>query len=456
MSIGTFLKPSKNSYPVSIEYAEKFTRAIFNVYWDTKFLRKQQITIKKLQLQTDYGNRVLNLDLLIAISEHKKITELYNLVGCMFSKLNKPDALLLAHLLTVKDNKFKKVYGKVEEEFLNNFKARHVSERINFHINKDYALYKRPILPQLSLPCHDITEIFKKYDTVYVQEKYDGERVIIKYFENQFKLQNRTGAVTNEKKEQLIDLASHFTEFNDFIIDAELLYTKNDEILPFNVKDKFTDTDIKAKCVIFDLIQYGGTNCLNLPFKDRFDLLKTFVNKDCLAETVDTTSIDKLEAIINEKFAQDREGVIVRPNIPYSENQRTIFKIKKLYTKYKVDVDLAVIGGSYNVKRELSILHCAMIQNDTLKFVTKVSSGLTKQNIDYFTRLFKSDYSNLTNEFVEKYKDQINRKMANKPDLLFNGFIIVQVYGDSWSADGSIRFPVFVKIRDDKIYPDSF
>lgn len=459
MSINQFIKSKKGNCPVTKEYAEQLTNCIFNVFWDTTLLRKEKITLKSLQLSTNYGNKILNLDVLIAITDIVKIKkkrELFTVVGCMFSKFNKQDALLLAHLLVTKNNKFMKMYGSDQNTFLTNFCNRHVHEVINFHINNDYSLYHKIINPQLALACYDPNDIFMKYQNVYVQEKFDGERVIIKHFNKTFTYQTRTGIEMNKKKLEKLDIESHFTELNDFIVDGELVYIKNDEILPFNIKDKFNDDSITARCIIFDILQYGGTSCVRLPFTKRYELLQTFVQPHILADTIKVDDLDTLNSLIELKFKENKEGVIVRPDITYSENQRTIYKIKKLYTKYKVDVDLAVLGASYDVNNKLSILHCGMLVNDKLVFVTKVSSGLTRQQIDYFSRTLQCDYTLLTNEFVKSVQSQINRKMAGNPDVLFNGSIIIQVYGDSWSEDGSIRFPIFERIRDDKIYPSMF
>lgn len=464
MSINIFLKNRNHgNSPITIDYAKQFTHAIFNIFWDKNFLRKQKITQQKLKFQSNYGNKILNLELLCAIVEIvkiKNIKSLLNITGCLFLNFNKSDALLLAHLLTCKNNKFIIKYGNEQEKFIKQFCSFHVLEYINFHISNDYSMYHRVILPQLALACYNpLEDIFKRYDTVYVQEKYDGERVIIKFYNNKFTFSTRNGTELYFKKEKLLNIYDYFKDYNkEFIVDAELVYINEiDEILPFQLKNKYENNNIRAKCLIFDILQYGGSNCQKLPFIERFKLLNNIVKDSYLVETKKITNIEELNEILNEKFANNKEGIIIRPNIVYSENQRTIFKIKKLYTKYKVDIDLAVLGASYNINKKLGILHCGAIKNGKIQFLTKVSSGLTQRLIDYFTRTLTSyDKTKNSNEFVEKYKDQITMTSANNPNVLFNGSIIIQVYGDSWSEDGhSIRFPIFQCIRNDKIYPDT-
>lgn len=445
-SVVKYLKPKYNLY-LDDEYIREFTNMVFSIYKNNNYLRNGNLTKRKLN-HKDYKNEIdLSLSLLEDLVQHCSIKKLSKLFGVHFNKLSKKEAFLLYDLLTKVNNPFKKVYGETKSEFYNNFKKAFSIERIEVELNSsDLTNYDKIILPMLSKPLYKIEDAFIDHKQLFLQEKYDGERVIIRNFNNDYIFYTRNGTIMNPKKIRLINVHDHFKNKHDnFILDGEMLYVSKDtnEILPFNVKNKYEDDNIKAIFMIFDVIQCNYLNCINMPYEKRFNHLKSIVKEEYIANTIIVNSPAEVENELRIMFAKNKEGIILRPNDYYKPNVRALYKIKKLYTENKIEVDLAIVGASYGKLGKLSILHLGGLLNNEFIYITKCSNGLTEKDIDFFNR-----------SLPHLNSSKFDKKKIGNPDLICDGSIIVTVIGDSWSDDGSIRFPIYKGMRLDKDTPD--
>jgi DNA ligase-1 len=131
-------------------------------------------------------------------------------------------------------------------------------------------------------------------------------------------------------------------------------------------------------------------------------------------------------------------------------------KLKKNYLQGQFDsFDLVIIGyflGKGKYANKPSSLLCAIYDEDknVYKAVAKVASGLTEEQIDFFSEQFKElDLNEKPNNYLsalEPYK-YIQAKLI--VEVVADEITLSPLYKDT-KEGFSLRFPRFIKIQDDR------
>ena len=201
---------------------------------------------------------------------------------------------------------------------------------------------------------------------------------------------------------------------------SKTIHSKND-----------TGTIMPRTFKIFDILKYKE-DLTNLPYKTRRNILLSTIPKDSLIFNIinsnTLTDINDIIDFYNEQVELGEEGIIIKTNSPYTYKREHWHKLKP-----SENLDLKIIGFEIAYDGKYSGMRSSIIVSDLNgKLISKVGSGLKDSDIELFT--------------MGEEKDWIGK--------------IVEVQFDSITPinkDGikSLRFPRFVKLREDKDIADS-
>ena len=275
----------------------------------------------------------------------------------------------------------------------------------------------------------------------YCDYKYDGIRAQVHQNADGIKIFNRKGDdITNKYVNDLIPLIGRNADPVDWIVDGEI-YPVDTEGNPADFKYMMSRIHGKTDDVIyrnevtirlFDCLSYGGQNVFDMNLDTRLQTLQMHFAPELLADTKEINSHGEMLEYYDEAIAAGFEGVIVKsPNLEYEFGKRS-----KGWMKYKppmVDIDCIVTGANMGVGKRAGVYgsyDIAISDGDDLISFGSVGSGFTESELIFLTGIYD-----------------------NKNDIP----MIIEVKGDmitqNETGEYGLRFPRYVKFRDDKDRP---
>lgn len=286
------------------------------------------------------------------------------------------------------------------------------------------------------------SKIFDDQNWLY-EMKIDGYRAI-GYTGKDAALISRNGIEFNEKYEKV---------FNDIkllpphaVLDGEIVVEDSHGKSAFQDLQNYDSNKNKRtlKYYVFDLLQLAGHDLRQLPLLKRKELLKAFVEtfpKD--------TSIFYLEHVIGKGTdmlvkaqKQGWEGVIGKDiESTYDGGRRS-----DRWLKFKIQASQEAIICGYTApkgsRKYIGSLVLGIQQGENIKYVGNCGSGFSGETLeDLFSKLEPL----VTDE--RPFPDKINyhgKVTWVKPQL------VCEVFYSEWTADGSMRHPVYKGLRMDK------
>lgn len=271
--------------------------------------------------------------------------------------------------------------------------------------------------------------------------KYDGIRAQVHQNEDGIKIFNRKGDdITSKFANDLIPIIEENADPVDWIVDGEI-YPVDVDGNPAEFKNIMSRIHGKTDEVIyrnpvtiklFDCLMYGGQPVFEDELDTRWDTLNMHFGESLIAEMKEIYTQEEMLEYYNEAIEAGFEGVIVKnPNAIYSFGARS-----KDWLKYKppmVDIDCIVTDATLGSGKRAGVYGAydiAVKDGEVLVSFGKVGSGFTDEDLTFLTQ-------------------EYNRLGA--------GNLIIEVKGDmvtkNESGEYGLRFPRFVKYRDDKEEP---
>ena len=350
-----------------------------------------------------------------------------------------------------------------------------------------YLIPGIPLKPMLAHPTKGVHEVLKRLEGLEFtcEYKYDGERAQIHlddqgniyiYSRNQ---ENNTGKYPDIVK-LMPDVIK--SEVKSFIIDCEAVAydVVNEQILPFQVlstrkRKNVEESDIKVHICLFafDLIYLNGESLVKKSLYERRQFLQEnfeFIKGRFMqAASKDLDEIDAIQEFLDESIKNKCEGLMVKTlhkDASYEIAKRSFkwLKLKKDYLEGIGDtLDLIPIGAYYGRGKRTGVyggflLACYDDKNDEFQSICKIGTGFSDEDLTTLSTSLK-DLS------ISKPKSYYNVDETLKADVWFEAnqvweikcadLSISPVYkaaiGIVDSHKGiSLRFPRFIKVRDDK------
>ncbi|CAE7227332.1 unnamed protein product [Rhizoctonia solani] len=348
-----------------------------------------------------------------------------------------------------------------------------------------------PLKPMLAKPTKAIGEVLDKFEnTKFTCEyKYDGERAQVHKLENgTVSVFSRNSEDMSKKYPDLVEqLPRCFKESTkSFVLDAEAVAIDKTtkKLLPFQELSKRKRKDVKVEdiqvrvCLFgFDLLYLNGESLLQKTLEERRELLREhFVEVDCefaFAKSSDGETTEEIQVFLEESVKDGCEGLMVKTLTGdasrYEPSRRSVnwLKLKKDYLAGIGDsLDLVVVGAYYGKGKRTKVygaflLACYDPDAEEYQTICKIGTGFSDEAL-------ASHYAQL--QPLERAKPWGNMKIGGaKPDIWFEPKVVWEVLTADLSlspiyeaARGlvddrgiSLRFPRFIRVRDDKSADDA-
>lgn len=269
-----------------------------------------------------------------------------------------------------------------------------------------------------------------------ITEKIDGGRIIALKKDNEVKFYTRAGQLY----EGLVDLEKELIEnFPDNIcLDGEITLLDSEGISSkdaYKQTMKITRKDGEKhgiKMLVFDYMTYKDfetQNCELSYIERREKLEKEFNSSNKYFKLLPILYLgkdtNKILEILNEEVAKDHEGIMINICNAKYEFKRTNNLLKvKLMKSY----DMKIVGFEEGTNRLSNNLGAILVKYKDSNIV-KVGSG---------------------------FSDEMRVEIWNNKEKYLNKIAEIQYFEETTNQDGgqSLRFPVFLDIRSDKVVGD--
>ncbi|KAL8723030.1 MAG: hypothetical protein Q9225_000572 [Loekoesia sp. 1 TL-2023] len=379
-----------------------------------------------------------------------------------------------------------------------------------FHLRENCKLQPGvPLKPMLAKPTKSIIEVLDRFEgkNFTCEYKYDGERAQIHYVaEDSHQKYPSTLPSTKDKKglsaifsRNSEDLSKKYPdilaklntwikkETKSFVLDCETVAwdVVEKKVLPFQQlmtrkrKDvKVEDVKVKVCVFAFDMLFYNGEAVVEKSFRERRNLLQeAFVPVEgefAFAQYGNTSDLEEIQTLLDESVKASCEGLMVKmldtdeSGYEPSKRSRNWLKVKKDYlTGIGDSLDLVVLGAYYGRGKRTSVygaflLACYNAATQMYETVCNIGTGFSEAILEEL-------HSILSEITIEKPKPFYSHSTVPKdqPDVWFEPRVVWEVktadltlsprykagaeaLGDASGKGISLRFPRFLKVRDDK------
>ncbi|KAH6627773.1 ATP-dependent DNA ligase [Chaetomium tenue] len=369
-----------------------------------------------------------------------------------------------------------------------------------------------PLKPMLAKPTKAITEVLDRFEnqTFTCEYKYDGERAQIHYVakDTDEELSQSAMSATKEVGKGVAAIFSRNSEdlskkypdvlaklptwvkedTKSFVLDCESVAWDVEEkkVLPFQQlmtrkkKDvKVEDVKVKVCVFAFDLLYLNGEAVVKKSLRERRELLhKSFQSVEgefSFATSMDGQELDDIQTFLDESVKASCEGLMVKmldgeeSGYEPSKRSRNWLKIKKDYLSGIGDsLDLVVLGAYHGKGKRTSVygaflLACYNPATDTYETVCNIGTGFSEAVLEEL-------HGSLFQIVIDRPKPFYAHSSGgqHQPDVWFEPKYVWEVKTadltlsprykagmkegvDPGGEKGiSLRFPRFIKIRDDK------
>lgn len=369
-----------------------------------------------------------------------------------------------------------------------------------------------PLKPMLAKPTKAITEVLDRFEgqTFTCEYKYDGERAQIHYVSKDSETKYRSsvpaaakgtagglGAIFSRNSEDLSkkypDILEKLdtwvkTDTKSFVLDCETVAWDlvEKKVLPFQQLMTRKKKDVKAEdvkvkvCVFaFDLLFLNGEAVVEKSLRERRELLYSAFTpvegEFTFATSMDGQEIDDIQTFLDESVKASCEGLMVKmldgaeSGYEPSKRSRNWLKIKKDYLAGIGDsLDLVVLGAYHGKGKRTSVygaflLACYNPNSERYETICNIGTGFSEEVLGELHEQLKETVIDRPKPFYEHSKVP-----AHQPDVWFEPRYVWEVktadltlspkyragckenLDPSGEKGVSLRFPRFIKIRDDK------
>lgn len=351
-------------------------------------------------------------------------------------------------------------------------------------VRRVHVVVGKPIRPMLAERLRTPEEILAKTGGRCIAEyKYDGERVQVHKKGREVTLYSRRLERITPQYPDVVTLAQRCLGARDCIVEGEVVAIdpESGDLLPFQDlmprRRKYGIEEamqqIPTALYLFDALYADGEDLTERTYVDRHRVLERIVQEDerCrLASWREVRSVEELESFFEQAVQDGCEGLVCKsPGGVYQAGARgwLWIKFKREYRSELTDsVDLVVVGALHGRGRRAGTYGAVLMaaydpEEDDFPTVCKVGTGFTDEFLAELPRRLAA--------YVRREKPlRVRSRMV--PDVWVEPALVFEIIGAEitlspvhtagWNrvregAGLAIRFPRFVRVRDDKSPTDA-
>lgn len=335
-----------------------------------------------------------------------------------------------------------------------------------------------PIVPMLAARLNSASEMIKKMNEVSVEPKFDGLRIFIHFRRGKqgkadfIKIFTRNmNAIDINTFPELLDVGKHLNA-DEVILDTEAvgLDPKRQMFVDFQKtvsrrrkhEIEKNSSEIPLQFQVFDILLVDGKSLIGESYLTRREMLTNKITNDKLLRVDENTVTKDPEIIKNlhQKYlSMGLEGVVVKKTNGKYVSGRTGWNWVKMKEeegsqgRLSDTIDCIVMGyfkgKGKRAQFGLGKILVGIKDGETIRTLTKIGTGLTEDMLVQIRRRLDNLESREMPKEYEAQKDLI-------PDVWAIPKLVIEVTADSISKSTkhslglSLRFPRFIKIREDK------
>ncbi|ORZ39462.1 ATP-dependent DNA ligase [Catenaria anguillulae PL171] len=348
-----------------------------------------------------------------------------------------------------------------------------------------------PLKPMLAHPTKAISEVLDRFEgkLFTCEYKYDGERAQMHLLDDGKRcIFSRNSENLSAKYPDVLARLDKMCaeDTKSFVLDCEAVAwdTEKQCILPFQVLSTRKRKDVKEEnitvqvCIFaFDLLYLNGESLLRHTLQDRRALLHAhFVpvpGQFAFAKSMESNNLDDIQVFLDESIQGNCEGLMVKTLVDESSYEpsrrsRNWLKVKKDYLDGVGDsLDLVVIGGYIGKGKRTGVyggylLACYDPEAEEYQAICKIGTGFSEEALTTLAESLKphlidqpKSYYRLGDAKADVWFDAVQVWEVKTADLSISPVYQAAVGLVDSSKGISLRFPRFIRVRDDKSPEDA-
>ena len=343
----------------------------------------------------------------------------------------------------------------------------------------------KPILMMLAQRLSTPQETIEKLGRSSAEYKLDGERFQIHKKGDRVQIFSRRRENITKMYPDAVRMAKGRIRAEEAIVEGEAVAIDPDtgEMKPFQTlmqrRRKYRIEEMMEKFPIavflFECLYADGEDLTLRPYSVRRRRLVEIVDESERFKPVralETSDAEEMEAFFEEAISEGTEGLVIKAvseDSIYRAGARSWLwvKLKRSYQSKMVDpVDLVVVGGFHGRGRRAGSFGALLLaaydhEEDVFRTVCKVGSGFTDENL--------AELPGILEEYAREERHPRVDSLLDA-DMWFTPGLVIEVLGDEItlspihtcaydrlrkSSGLAVRFPRFIRYRDDKAPEDS-
>lgn len=294
-----------------------------------------------------------------------------------------------------------------------------------------------------------------------IDYKYDGFRLQIHRSGNDIKLFTRNLENVTVQFPDIVRMIKKDVSSKEYIIDCEVIGydKKTGNWKPFQdisqrIKRKYNIDEmiqeVPVMIIVFDILNLNGENLIEVPFHERRDKLSKIIKEDpmavSLAKEIITDSIEEGEKFYARALSEGAEGVMMK-NLEgvYKPGSRVGYGIK--IKPVMETLDLVVVGAEWGTGKRanwLSSFILACRDGNEFKEIGKMGTGFKEKDSEGVS------FGRMTKLLKPLIISESGREVKVKPGVIVEAKYEEIQKSTNYSSGFALRFPRFVRLRDDK------
>jgi bifunctional non-homologous end joining protein LigD len=285
----------------------------------------------------------------------------------------------------------------------------------------------RPMLATL------VPEAFQRAGWVY-EEKYDGERILAYKEGAEVRLLSRNA---KDYTARFAEIAAAIAGLLDrtLLFDGEVIALDRHGVSRFQLLQRGASKPIYA---VFDCLYKDGRDLRNDPLTARRGVLESVLGTTGLLFVARRLAENGREAYRTAK-RRGYEGVVAKDSSPYIEGRST----KWLKVKVRQEEEFVIAGytAPSGSRKYFGALLLGGYRGRELHYVGKVGTGFTQPVLAALFKKFQP---------LVQSKPSLVDPPREKHVTYVAPRLVAQIAFQEWTAEGKLRQPVFLGLRDDK------